>query len=218
MEVFSKIEIGDKLSIEINYDDLESKENNMLNTQLVDKSDKCLYISPPIYSGKKYFLRKRQKITIFFYRKRGIYEFNAEVIKQVSENLQTFEIKPIGKLNKIQRRDHYRLPITLNAVLKSNKKNNMIETKCITVDLSAGGIKLVCKEEVERSEKVIVDIDLDNSKITSVEGQVVRSVKNPETNKYELGIKFSEISENDRDKIFAFIFEKQRLLRKKGLM
>lgn len=218
MEVFSKIEIGDKLSIEINYADLESKENNMLNTQLVDKSDKYLYISPPIYSGKKYFLRKRQKITIFFYRKRGIYEFNAEVIKQVNENLQTFEIKPTGKLNKIQRRDHYRLPITLNTVLKSNKNNNIIEIKCITADLSAGGIKLVCKEEVEKSQKVVLDIDLDNSKITSVEGQVVRSVKNPETNKYELGIKFSEISENDRDKIFAFIFEKQRLLRKKGLI
>lgn len=218
MEIFSELEIGDKLSIEINYDNLKSNMNNILNTQLVDKNDKSMYILSPIYNGKKYFLREKQKITIFFYRKRGIYQFRAEVVRQVNENLQTFEIKPLEGFKKIQRRDYYRMPITINTVLKINKDNNINEIKCITSDLSAGGVKLVCKKEIKTSEKVIIDIHLENFKMITVEGEVIRVIRNPQTNNYELGIKFLEISETDRDKIFAYIFEKQRLLRKKGLI
>ena len=51
-----------------------------------------------------------------------------------------------------------------------------------------------------------------------VNGKVIRVIKDTATNSYELGIKFDKISRSNEDKIYSFIFERQRLLRKKGLI
>jgi len=59
---------------------------------------------------------------------------------------------------------------------------------------------------------------IDEDKVVTMNGEVVRVIKSIEHNTYELGIKFKENKEIDTDRIFAFIFEQQRLMRRKGLM
>jgi len=218
MNIFSELKVGDKLSVEIREADVNQNESNILNAQLIDIDANYLYISPPIYRGKRYSLRKNQKITMFFYRKKGVYQFDAEVVSQTDINIMTFALKPLGDTQKIQRRNYYRLPMASPAVLKKQQSNKIVEFECIMKDLSGGGVRLFCKYEIEKLENVIIDLYIDGKQPVTMNGEVVRVIKNIEHNTYELGIKFKETNEIDTDRIFAFIFEQQRLMRKKGLM
>lgn len=218
MNIFSELKIGDKLSIEFYEEDTNQGENNMLNTQLIDINDNCLHISSPIYRGKRYSLYEGQKITIFFYRKKGVYQFDAKVVKKIESNIITYVLKLIGDVQKIQRRNYYRLPIVTNAILKKHKDDKMLEFECVTKDLSGGGVKVACKSEVEKSDNIIIDIYLDEDQIITMGGEIIRITKDLDNDLYEIGIEFKETNETDTDRIFSFIFEKQRLMRKKGLI
>ena len=83
MDVFSQLKIGDRLSIERCRGDGSLNEKNILNAQLVDLRGGELYISAPIYRGKKYFIGNGQNIGIFFYRDVAVYQFYAKVLRQV---------------------------------------------------------------------------------------------------------------------------------------
>jgi len=218
MNIFSELKIGDKLSIELNEKDIKQNENNMLNSQLIDIDDNYLYVTPPVYKGQQYPLHKSQDITIFFYRKKGIYQFNAQLVNQLNTNIIIFVLKPLGNIQKIQRRNYYRLPIVAPVVLKTYKNDEIFETQCTMRDLSGGGVRVVCKSEIEKLEEITIDLFIDESQVITMEGQVVRVIKDIENNSYELGIKFKQANEINTEKIFAFIFEKQRLMRKKGLI
>lgn len=218
MNIFSELKIGDKLSIEIREKDINPDKNNMLNTQLIDIDDNFIYISSPVYKGNKYSLYKGQKVTLFFYRKKGVYQFNAQIINKIDTNITTFVLKPLGDTQKIQRRNYYRLPIASPAVLKIHQNDKNVEFKCVTKDLSGSGVRVACKYEIKKSENVLIHLYIDEKQVIIMNGEVMRVIKDIENDMYELGIKFKDASEIDIDKIFAFIFEKQRLLRKKGLM
>jgi len=218
MNIFSELKIGDKLSIEIDDEDINQSENNMLSSQLIDIDKDHLYIIAPIYQGQKYTLHKHRNITIFFYRKKGIYKFNAQLVNQINTNVMTFVLKPIGDMQKIQRRNFYRLPVVAPAILKLKKDDNIIEYNCTMKDLSGGGVKVACKHEIDKLQNIIIDLYLDEKQALAMNGQVVRVIKDVENNTYELGIKFKQTNQTDVDIIFAYIFEKQRLMRKKGLI
>lgn len=218
MDIFSELEVGDKLSIEIREKDIVQNENSLLNSQLIDKDDNYIYITPPVYKGQKYLLRKNQSITIFFYRKKGVYQFECQVVNKLQTNIVVFALKPIGNIKKIQRRNYYRLPLVSPAILRKQENDKVIEITCIMQDLSGGGVRLTCKEEFKGLENVTVDLYIDEEELISVEGQVVRIIRDSENSTYELGIRFNQIDETNADRIFAIIFEKQRLMRKKGLI
>jgi len=218
MNILSELKIGDKLSIEISDKNISQNENNMLNSQLIDIDDNYLYILPPIYRGKSYSFYKNQIVTIFFYRKKGVYQFTAQLVSQINTNILSFVLKPLGDGKKIQRRNYYRLPIVAPAVLKPQKSQETTEFECIIQDLSGGGVRLSCKNEIEKLEDVIIDLHIDEKQVITMKGQVIRVIKDLDDSSYELGIKFKQNNETDTDRIFAFIFEKQRLMRKKGLI
>ncbi len=218
MNIFSELKIGDKLSLEIIEEFINKDANNMLNTQLMDIDDNYLYISPPAYRGKKYFLSKKQRINLFFYRKEGVYQFEAQVVEKIDADIITFVLKPVGNIIKIQRRNYYRLPVAIPVTLRKQSNEEGIKYECVSKDLSGGGVKLICKYEIDMSEKVVVDIQIEENQLITLEGEIVRVINDSKNNNYELGVEFKSTNESGIDRIFAFIFEKQRLLRKKGLM
>lgn len=218
MDVLSQLKIGDKLSIERYKKDTNLNEKNILNAQLIDLREKKIYISTPIYKGKRYFLSEGQNISIFFYRDAGVYQFYAKVIKQANIDITTFIARPISSLQRIQRRSYYRLPIVIEVVIEKKQNDKLVKLQCVTKDLSGGGIKAICNDELKEGENIKINFYLHKNNKITVDSRIVRVIKDVVTDHYELGIKFNKISQTNEDKIFAFIFEKQRLLRKKGLI
>ena len=158
------------------------------------------------------------KISVYFYRDSAVYQFYAEVVKCIETNIIAFMVRPTSKLFRIQRRNFYRLPIVMDVIIERNQNDETHKLKCTTKDLSGGGIRVVCSEEFKEGENIKIEIPLyKNSKIR-VDGKVIRIAKDTIANYYELGIEFNKISQTDQDKIYSFIFKRQRLLRKRGLM
>ncbi len=218
MDVFSQLKIGDRLNIERCGGDNTINEKNILNAQLIDLREKDIYISTPIYKRKRCFLSNGQNVSVFFYRDTAVYQFYAEVIKQVYTNITAFIIRPTSELYRIQRREHYRLPIVINVILEKRQNDKIHRLKCVTKDLSGGGIKAICNEKLEEGENVKIKLYLYKNDRIILNGKVIRVIKNTITNCYELGIRFDTISQSNEDKIYAFVFKKQCLFRKKGLV
>ncbi|HZJ77031.1 MAG TPA: PilZ domain-containing protein [Oscillospiraceae bacterium] len=218
MGVFSQLKVGDRLSIERLKKNAVSGEKNILNAQLIDLHGGYIYISAPIYKGKRYFLSDGQNIGIFFYRDSAVYQFYAEVVKQADTGIEAFIVKSTSNLCRIQRRNHYRLPVVMDVIIEKELNGQIHRLECIAKDLSGGGIRVICNEELAEGKHIKVELCLHNENRIMVDGKVMRTIKNTTTDSYELGIKFDKISRLNEDKIYSFIFERQRLLRKMGLI
>ena len=122
--------------------------------------DGDIYISAPIYKGKRYFLSDGQNISIFFYRDSAVYQFYAEVVKCIETNIIAFMVRPTSKLFRIQRRNYYRLPIVMDVIIERNQNDETHKLKCTTKDLSGGGIRVVCSEEFKEGENIKIEIPI----------------------------------------------------------
>ena len=172
-----------------------------------------IYIYQPQFIKEK-GISNGQNISIFFYRDPAVYQFYAEVIKQADTGIVAFIVRPTSNLCRIQRRSHYRLSIVIDVIIERKRNDEIHRLECIAKDLSGA----VCSEELEKGEYVKIELYLYKNNRIMVNGKVIRVIKDTATNSYELGIKFDKISRSNEDKIYSFIFERQRLLRKKGLI
>lgn len=216
MKISPGLKIGNKLEIEpFEYRDVDNKT---VVSQLVDLKGNKMYISGPILEGNPYPLYEGQRIKIIYYdHHRGVFRFNAEVKRKIAKNeLFIFEIKPVSEAEKIQRRVFYRLEATIKTIVKSLTDGKT--AVCFTKDISGGGLKITSKIAFEEGEKIECSMSLQDDKPIVVVGEVVRVTNDQVTKEYEIGVNYIDIDEATRNKVIAFIFEKQRLLRKKGLM
>ncbi len=226
---------ADKIELEI-----MTKEGKALNfkTEVVEvHNENKLEILAPIKKGSIYPVNTGTRVSIFYSKSdNGVYAFLGLVVKRgEKQNIHTLEILRVSELQKTQRREYFRLPILLDVQLKmpvgviiekviingSIEEEEVVEYKempGIMKDISGGGLRVQIKELIELGTTMIVLFSL-NGKSYKVEGTVVRCLLTDEiTHAYELGVLFDELDEVLRSKIVSFIFEKQRSLRKKGLI
>ncbi|AKL95460.1 type IV pilus assembly PilZ [Clostridium aceticum] len=217
MNLSKTLKIGDKLEIE----PIRSRENSAISkpivSQLIDMKDDAIYISSPIKQGMKYPLQVGQKIMIFFLQdEKGIYSFKGEITQKIDVQLPIYVIKPISSPEKTQRRYYYRLKILTKVLIKGIGETEAVEA--FTKDISGGGIKVVSKKVFHEEQKVECTINLEKNQTVTIVGEIIRTVKNPTTNEYELAIGYIDIADSTRNDIISFIFRKQRELLQKGLI
>ena len=219
MKLLSELKIGDKLEIEPLREDrkiLASK--NIIVSQLLDMKENNIYISSPILKGLPYPLFVGNKIRVIFLREdKGIFSFTAEINKKLQGHLMVYVITPITEAEKTQRRIFFRLDITRNVIIKPLGEEEIVEGA--TKDISGGGMKIIAKKTIQVGKTVECALYLSDECLISTTGIVVRCVTDTITGNYQIGISFKEgDDEGIRNKIVSFIFEKQRELRKKGLI
>lgn len=219
--------------------DLEISENKYLKLKSEINSvpnDSKLIVSMPIYEGKRYPIDLGKRVVItFMKRDSGMYTFKALIVgRTVIDNIPVIHIQRISPITKKQRRDYYRLPLVIDAVLeipdgiiKEKRINkgkieefeeiNYKDIKIITNDVSGGGLRAVIYEEIQLGSLVIAVLDL-NGSLVRIESKVVRCrLVDDSVSHYDLGLRFTETNDSAKNKLISFIFEKQRKLRKKGM-
>lgn len=150
-------------------------------------------------------------------------EFDAVVTNRVSGNIPTYELSELSNFQKIQRRQDVRLNCSIPVFFTNNEyllKLNMenIEKRDINsimkyfkegwmVDLSAGGIKLNCDENFKSYDEILLAFDIKDKKLLII-GQILHKdiSISPKRTLYSYGIKFIDISEQQREKIIGFLF------------
>ena len=212
--------IGDKLEI---YD-CSRNSSRIYISQLFDIiNDETLLISGPIHNKMLVPFYENNLIEVVYYKKnKGKFSFEAKILKVIKKGMYRIKVKRTTKIRKIQQRNYYRLscriPITKIHNINEDSLDKAIREECIVDDISGGGIGIFCNFPHDNGETVDIQIDFQGLNL-NITGKIIRITDSKNRDyKFNIGVKFEDLDDNDRDKIISFIFKEQRKLRKKGLI
>ncbi len=186
-------------------------------------------ITEPLYMGKPLELEPGWRIEGSVIKKDAVYTFVSIVLYSEIINAKKYLIIAWpDEWGRIQRRSDVRLETRIPVEIWSEEEVagrkfvRLIEGH--TRDLSAGGAKIETKEKV-KNEQVSIILFLPNKKI-NLPAQVLRSGTfvsiDSKTRRTTLlnwiSLKFLAITEEEKQTILRFIFQKQQELRFKGLI
>lgn len=223
----SELDIGTKLEIQIVDNEDKPLINNLLVSEIESvEQDGSICVMTPIHEGKYLMVHIGVRMKIYTNVKNDYFIFTAKLTKrQKKGNLQVFILTVEKEIEKIQRRQFFRLDCNLKVEyrevnIEGDKiipKTRFIES--ITRDISGNGLCIASNDIVNKHTILECDLEIKEKRIIFI-GTVVRIIKKEtESNlKYGIGIEFTKIQNRDREMIVGYIFEEQRKLRKKGLI
>ncbi|QIB26175.1 flagellar brake protein [Caloranaerobacter azorensis] len=212
--------IGDK--IEIKRVNIEADDKYA--SQVLDIIDDDIYIiSGPIQKSTLIPLHVGNLIEISYFREdKGRFVFKAKIIEREYKDVYKLKIERISCITKIQERNYYRLSVKLDVQkvysLKIRDEEKEVIENCTAKDISGSGIRMFCNLKHSIGDLVKLQMPIGDFNITAL-GTVVRVQEIENGNfKFSLGVKFTDIKDEDRERLIKYIFEQQRKLRKKGLI
>lgn len=235
-----RIQVGDKLELKkIEKRLYADAEDKIYVSQVLDESDGGnLLVSMPIQGGHVIPLGMDQEFVATFYTKAGLLSCKVIVTGRYKKgSLFLLEIRLKGVLEKIQRREFYRLDCRMEMQyrLVDDEEQKYIEDgqaynpdeleiewkKGIMLDLSGGGIRFVSpsKEEKGALMEIRFDMELDGtSEVVYALASVLLSVQNANNNQiYEQRVQFYRMDQALQERIIHYIFQTQRRNRMKEL-
>lgn len=210
------IKINQLLEIEV------EGEKNRLASRVEEIKDNYLFISMPMRKGALVPLWPGQEIKLVFRDKTSTFGGDSRVVSRRREPLPHLIVTCPQKMVPInQKREYVRLPVSLKVRFKNTeaKTDGEIEIQeGMTIDLSAGGLLLSTKVLLEAGQMLELKVDLTEKESIYCKANVVRVFPRKHQNEdWKVAINFADINDRQRDRIFKFIFDKQREWIKKGL-
>lgn len=173
-----------------------SRVENVLENQII--------VAAPIQDGSVVPVRLNSQViieyTIFDVKEQGRYRILGKVSQRMrTNNLAVLQIDLEGQWKKIQLRDYVRVDVLIDGLINKN-------ILCLIKDLSGGGIRCTCKEELELNSNVMIEFALDD-KFIYCETEVVRIGK--ENDEYQYGLAYINLDEETRKNIIQFVYQRQ---------
>ncbi|MDI3500307.1 MAG: hypothetical protein PWP18_485 [Thermoanaerobacter sp.] len=200
---------GQKLRIGLN------NGKTMYSSQVQDISKNgTILIDTPVYSGHLVPVRIGSIVQIIYFTKQGLFTFYAKVLNRFSGKLALLEIMPISSVERLQRRQYFRLEkvIPFTYTISGGEEDKVY--KGLIQDISGGGLR--CKVDKKLEVGTIINCVFTLDQEITVSGKVVRYEELLEKG-YEIGLCYVDIDEKVREKIISYIFEEQRKSRQKGI-
>lgn len=166
---------------------------------------------------EKKWLEKRQDVRSAFSVpvKAKIAEFkNSDKIKSLTSSVSTSHHTDAQASDIV--------PLLIEIDEKLNKLIGLMDSKdsegvinvIKTINISGSGMSLVLAGHIEKGQRVDFSLRLPGFPLGKFEvcGEVIRVSPNKETNQghLDVGIKFLNISQDDRDRLISYIFKQQR--------
>lgn len=202
---------------------IEIVENNTTFRSTVQDIREDEFLIDVPFSGNKYYLiHIGSEIEFFSLTEKDIIKCKSIVMGKVFENnIQLIIMSNPKVIERIQRREFFRLPISMEAGFYALPEKgiylnlrdvpggyfNRLE-KVYTLDLSGGGIKILTKQKMMQGQKAIVSLTL--SEETILLCSVIRTEIQADGKSYKIALRFEDASERLRDKVIKFIFSKLR--------
>ncbi|KMT21717.1 flagellar brake protein [Clostridium cylindrosporum] len=193
-------------------------------------SENSIAISVPVNGAKSHLPHIRASVEFFVFLKNEYHNYKGKIVNRIIDgNLRLLIIDELEYKGKIQRREDYRIPISLDVSYLPVKKEvvekgiskkiiELLEDKfksAKSIDISAGGIKLITTEEIEAGTYIITRIKSNFIEDISTVCKVIRVEKDLDMKIYKMGCRFENLDKLDKEKIVRFIFEKSRELMKR---
>lgn len=211
------IKVNQLLEIEIET----AKGHEYLPSRIEEIHDDYWYISMPMRRGVYITLRVGQRIKIQLKYKNSLFGGYVNIVDRRRGHIPLLIIdRPRELVRMNQKRTFVRLEIAIPLAFKTiidKQKNGPYEG--VTGDISAGGLLLYTPVVMEKDQKMELEIKLPETEPVFSKAHVVRVLakakQEGENNKY--AIEYDGFNEVQQDRIFKFIFNKQREWIKKGV-
>lgn len=230
------ISIGNKIELVLLDQVIKNDKNRKVYVSKIYDilKENTLQIAMPIYEGKIVPLSLDDKYAACFYTDKGLLQCNVIVTARYkSGNLFFLEVRLLGELMKLQRREFYRYNCFLDAKLRivsdeefttgvpdqpDIPESDLDWQPVKMLDVSGGGAKIVSKLCLDRNEvvklKFFVSIIQEFVCFNNFARVLDSSPVQGRSDLFELRLEFMKIRQEERDKIIRYIFESERLDRK----
>lgn len=216
------LSVGDIILMETISDNEDEKI--VFRSKVLDIKDDSFLIGPPIKEEtnrtEPIILENTTFEVQFVAKNQKVYKFQTKVIDKKRNGIAMFalELPDEKEFINIQRRSFIRVDAQLKVKVIS-PDNEFPAFDTISVDISAGGLKLILPKNItiEKDQLAICTFVLplsQNDVYMQLKSKVVRITD--KISKRYMSLQFEDITENDRQSIVKFCFERQLALRKKG--
>jgi c-di-GMP-binding flagellar brake protein YcgR len=212
------LKVNQLIEIEVNQD--EKKE--YLPSRIEEIDEKYIYISMPMSKGALLPMRLGEEIKIILRQKNGTFGFSSRIAGRKREPIPYLIIDKPERLASInQKREFVRLAVNLPVcfrIIDGDDKGPLEEG--MTIDISAGGALFSTRADIKAGQKIELEIQLSDKESFFTPAHAIRVFEKDqhEKNAVRVAIEYDDINESQRDRIFRFIFEKQREWIKKGIL
>ncbi len=220
--IIPEIKINQLVTIEIKEDEYSKKK---LPSRIEEVFENSIHISMPSTQGNLLLLHNGDRISLLFTTNNGVFSADSKVIARKAQPIPTLVIeKPTEYTNVGQKREHVRLDVTLPVTYRTEDQELYASLsefeKGITDNVSAGGVFFTTVGQVEPGQRLKLEIQLSDKDIMNCKADVrrVTQPKNSELRTIGVGVQFYNISQNQIDYLYKYIFNKQRDWIKRGLL
>lgn len=211
------LRVNQLIEVEMEY----NEKKVILSSRIEGIEDKYLLIATPIRKGIPLMASSGLEIMVQFRLRETQWGFQSQVLAQRLRPIPIWLIKkPLEFFRVAQKRNWVRVDITLPVLFQYLDRDDDSIYRGLSVDISAGGILLSSAYQCHAGEKLKVDLFLTEKMEVSLVARVVRAFDKDEKalQGYRVALEFEDITEIQRDRIFKFVFNKQRENIRKGLL
>lgn len=212
------LKINQLIEIEVN----QGEKTEYLPSRIEEIKEKYIYISMPMRKGALLPMRLGEEIKIILRQKNGTFGFFTKIAGRRREPIPYLIIdKPERFISVNQKREFVRLEVNLSVrfrVVDGDNRGPIEEG--MTIDISAGGILFSTQADIKAGQKIEMELQLSDKESFFSQAHAIRVFERGkhEKNSVRVAIEYDDISESQRDRIFRFIFEKQREWIQKGIL
>lgn len=212
--------INQVLHIQINSID-EEEARQEYKSRISDVADTYITMEVPMNekTGRLKRMYVGDELSVYFLTDGGVKNYFTSTVLGFREDVVRMVLirKPEPEaITKIQRRSFLRVPAELEIAVKLTEQ---VQFVAITDDVGGGGISMLCDGNLPLKMQDAVScwllLPYKSGKVDHIpfKGEIVR-VKPLETGKQQVMMRFSDISDKDRQKVIRFCFERQLEFRK----
>ena len=208
--------------------ELITKDDVKTSGLIHDIIENKIYVSVPPDDREFKILRIGDSIRGFIYENDKLTCFDALLTNRIAGEIPVYELSNINNFSKIQRREDVRVLCTIPILYTDNKYLININTDSgdaqkvilninrflnngMTSDLSAGGLRFSCGNNLQLGNMLLIIFSLNNDAIITKGTIVYKGINSsPKETIYTYGIKYVDINEKKREKIINYNFVMMR--------
>lgn len=217
------IKVNQLVEIEIDSDTPSAN----LPSRIEEIKDEYIYVSMPIKKAVLFPLRIGQEIKIIIRYQQSLFAFKTNVVGRRREPIPVLIINKPESIQRInQKREYVRLEASLTIRfrilelvkgLEGDKESTIYQAN--TMNISAGGVLFSTRQKLKTSDTIEIELQLPEQEPILCKAKIVRVfAQDRVTSEAKVAVEFDDITESQRDRIFKYIFDKQREWIKKGLV
>jgi c-di-GMP-binding flagellar brake protein YcgR len=218
------LEIGTILTLKT-INEMEPENEDLYKCRVVDKGPDIVYVDYPVHmetNKSRFFMNGTTFNVTFITKKNSVYTFQTKVVGKEMKEIPTMVLQDPGeeKYIRIQRRRFVRVETAVDVSISREGIEEVFTT--ITKDISAGGAAIKIPQHMKWKLKeqlnilMVLPMQSGEFHYLKLKGEIVRvSDDHDDSTAY---IQFSEMTPSERQLLLRFCFERQLLLRKKGLL